>query len=302
MARSVVSFVFFTMKTFHIQKLLREPLFHFLIIGAGLFFLFNQIGEPGQREDNRIVITQADLDRLASVWLRRAGRLPSAQEREQQLDHYIREQVLYREAQVLGLDKDDIIVRRRLAQKMGYLFNDLSFIPEPTEDELRLFLADNPSQFTVPANISFSHIYFNPDSRGQKVYEDAQLLLIQLLDSSNEVIITNSGDRSLLPYDYSEVRENELTSIFGQSFASQIFTLPVGSWQGPLHSEYGVHLIFIKSHLEAQFPTLTEIKEQVASKWRAEKEREANETFFQSLLQRYDIIIKDVTKNTLLLM
>ena len=163
-----------------IRNLLREPLLHFLVIGAGLFFLFNQVGDPEVGADNRIVITQADLDRLAAVWLRRMGRPPTSQEREQQLDHYIREQVLYREALAMGLDQNDVIVRRRLAQKMEYLFNDLSLIPEPTEAELSLFLSENPEKFTVPASISFNQIYLDPTRRGQKVHEDAKKLLTQL--------------------------------------------------------------------------------------------------------------------------
>jgi len=137
------------MQRLTIHKLLREPLLHFLIIGAGLFFLFSQADDPDIGTDNRIVIMQADLERLADVWLRRTGRPPSAQDREQQLDQYIREQVLYSEALAMGLDKDDVIVRRRLSQKMEYLFNDLSLIAEPTETELNAFLTENFLKFTV---------------------------------------------------------------------------------------------------------------------------------------------------------
>ena len=171
------------MKRFKIYKLLREPLLHFLVIGAGLFFLFNQVGDPEIGTDDRIVITQANLDRLATVWLRRMGRPPTSQEREQQLDHYIRQQVLYREALAMGLDQDDVIVSRRLAQKMEYLFSDLSVIPKPSEAELSSFLSENPAKFTVPAHISFSQLYLDPNRRGQEVYADAQKLLTQLHDT-----------------------------------------------------------------------------------------------------------------------
>lgn len=282
------------MQRFNIYTLLREPLLHFLVIGAGLFFLFNQVGDPDVETNNRIIITQADLDRLAAVWLRRMGRPPSAQEREQQLDHYIREQVLYREAKALGLDQDDVIVRRRLTQKMGYLFNDLSLISEPTEVELSSFLSKNPSNFSVPGKVSFNHIYLDPDSRGQGVYEDAKHLLTQLHDLADVIDVASKGDRFLLPYDYSEVRKSDLTNLFGKSFATQLFTRPVGSWQGPLTSEYGVHLAYIKSRSEARLPPLAEIRERVFNEWLAAKQREANEAFYQSLRQRYEIVIKGV--------
>ena len=279
---------------FQIHKLLREPLLHFLIIGAGLFVLFNQVGDPEVGANNRIVITQTDLDRLAAVWLRRMGRPPTSQEREQQLDHFIREQVLYREALAMGLDQNDVIVRRRLAQKMEYLFNDLSLIPEPTEAELSSFLSENPEKFTVPASISFSQIYLDPTRRGQKVREDAKKLLTRLHAQKGITgDVTSKGDRSLLPYDYSEERENELANLFGKSFAAQLFALPMGSWQGPLTSEYGVHVVYVKSRREARLPPLDDIRARVSSEWRSVKERRANEIFYESLRQRYEIVLDD---------
>jgi hypothetical protein len=281
------------MQKFNIYTLLREPLLHFLMIGAGLFFLFNQVGEPDIVTDNRIVITQADLDRLADVWLRRTGRPPRSQEREQQLDHFIREEVLYREAMAMGLDKDDVIVRRRLSQKMEYLFNDLSATAEPTETELNTFLTDNVSKFTVPAKISFRHIYLNPNSRGQGVYEDAEKLLAQLHDPAGVTDVTSRGDRSLLPYDYSEERGKQLAGLFGESFATQLFELPAGSWQGPITSAYGVHLVYVKSHIKSRLPQLTEIRKRVSGEWQAEKQRKSNEVFYQSLRQRYEIVLDD---------
>ena len=223
-----------------------------------------------------------------------SGRPPTPQEREQQLDHYIREQVLYREALAMGLDQDDVIVRRRLAQKMEYLFDDLSLIPEPTGTELSSFLSENPSKFTVPSKISFSHIYLDTDSRGQGVYEDAKQLLKQLQDPAGVIDVESKGDRFLMPYDYSEKRESELANLFGESFAEQLFALPAGSWQGPLTSEYGVHLVYVKSRCKALLPPLAEIRTRVSNDWRAEKQQEANNAFYQSLLQRYEIVIKDV--------
>lgn len=284
------------------HNLLREPLLHFLIIGAGLFFLFSQVDDTDIATDNRIVIMQADLERLADVWLRRTGRPPSAQDREQQLDQYIREQVLYREALAMGLDKDDVIVRRRLSQKLEYLLNDLSLIAEPTEAELNVFLTENSSKFTIPAKISFSHIFLDPGRRGEGVYEDAKKLLTELRGTTGVTDTTNKGDRSLLPYDYSEERERQMARLFGESFATQLFSLPAGSWQGPITSHYGLHLVYIKSHIKSRLPQLTEIRDRVSSEWRAEKQRDAKEVFYQSLRQRYEIIVDDnIVKNAMVI-
>ena len=281
------------MKQSRLHILLREPLLHFLVIGAGLFFLFSQINNTQVETDHRIIITQANLDRLATLWLKRMGRPPSAQEREQQLEHYIREQVLYREAMTMGLDQDDVIVSRRLAQKMEYLFNDLSFIPEPSETELVTFLSEHASQFTLPATITFSQIFLDPRERNQEINKDAEQLLEQLKETKTIVDTINLGDRSLLPYKFTEERQNEINSMFGAAFTNQVFSLPISSWQGPVASEYGLHLIYITARTENRLPSLAEIRERVASEWRSTKQHEANEIFYQSLYQRYEIILDD---------
>ena len=273
--------------------LLREPLLHFLLIGAGLFFLFSQVNSSKDENRQRIVITKAKLDALATAWLKRKGRLPSSQEREQQLEYYIREQVLYREAMAMGLDRDDVIIRRRLAQKMQYLFDDLSVVSEQTEAELALFLSEHASQFTRPATISFSQVYLDPREHGNKIDEDAKQLLAQLKATPAGVDTIDLGDRSLLPYDFTKERESEIAGMFGTAFAKQAFSLPVNSWTGPINSEYGVHLIYIHSRTKAKLSPLAEIREKVARERLRTKQQEANEIFYQSLLQRYEIVLDD---------
>lgn len=281
------------MKKSKLHTFLREPLLHFLVIGAALFFIFYQINIPELKTGSRIIITQADLDILATTWLKSMGRPPTAQEREQQLEQYIREQILSREAMAMGLDKDDAIVRRRLAKKMEYLFNDLSFVPEPSKTELNTYLSEHASIFTRPAKITFSQIFFDPTIRKQNTKKDAEQLLKQLQKTTAAVDTTNLGDRSLLPYEFSEERENQVASMFGAIFASQVFALPVNSWQGPIESEYGVHLIHINSRTEEELPPLEEIHERVASEWRSAKQKNANDVFYQSLHQRYEIVLDD---------
>lgn len=280
-----------------LNTFLHEPLLHFLLIGAGLFFLFSQISDPQAKTDHRITITQAKLDILANTWLKRMGRPPSAQERDQQLEHYIREQILYREAMNMGLDKDDAIVRRRLANKMEYLFNDLSFIPEPTDTELASFLSDHTAKFILPATITFSQIYLDPGSHNQEINKVAKQLLEQLKQTTARVDTMNIGDKTQLPYKFTKARQSEISSMFGTAFTNQAFALPVNSWQGPVTSEYGLHLIYINTHTKAQLPQLAEIRQRVASEWRTTKQHEANETFYQSLHRRYEIILDDNVAN-----
>ena len=277
--------------------LLREPLLHFLVIGAALFIIFYQINDTQIKTDNRIIITQTDLDRLAATWLKNMGRPPSAQEREQQLKHFIREHVLYREAMTMGLDQDDVIVRRRLAKKMEYLFNDLSFIPEPTDAELNSYLSEHTEKFTRSATITFNQIYLAPEQHGQSINEDAKHLLKKLAAMPAGTNTINFGDQSLLPNEFTKETKNQITNLFGAAFSEQTFALPVGDWQGPITSEYGVHLVNIHARTEARLYPLNEIRKRVAREWRTTKQQKANEIFYQSLYQRYEIILDNDAAN-----
>ncbi|VAX06892.1 hypothetical protein MNBD_GAMMA25-1516 [hydrothermal vent metagenome] len=289
-------------KLSHPYRLLREPLLHFLIIGAGLFFLFNQIGNPVIDKDNKIIISKTDIDVLAKIWLRKNGRPPSAKEQEQQLKYYIREQVLYREAMAMGLDKNDVIVRRRLAKKMKYLFDDLNFIPKPEEAELELYLAENREKFTRSAAITFSQIYLSPEHRAKNISGDAKKLLVELNNSSKDLPAMNEvmkmGDRSLLPFKFNNTRKKQINNMFGADFSEQLFSIPADNlkdnrWQGPFKSGYGLHLVYVHSRTDSREYPLDDIRERVAKAWRITKQHEANEVFYQSLRQRYEIMLDD---------
>ena len=131
------------------KRWLQEPLLHFLLIGAALFALFYQVAEPESVSDNRIVISEADIDRMITLFERKLQRLPTQQELNGLVEAQIREEILYREALAMGLDQDDTIVRRRMAQKVEFMFNDLADAAEPTDEELQRFL-----ERTIPTSSS----------------------------------------------------------------------------------------------------------------------------------------------------
>ena len=272
--------------------LLREPLFHFLLIGAVFFFIFSQMNTGEDENAPQIIITKAKIEALANAFAKAKGRLPTAQEMQTQLEYDIREQVLYREAMAMGLDKDDMIIRRRLTQKMKYLFNDLGVVGKASEEELKKFVAEHPSKFTIPATISFAQVYFEPSEHETTLVEDANILLEKLRKS----MIKNSmglGDRSLLPYDFRNERKSDIRSMFGDAFMEQAFSSPTNTWEGPFNSAYGLHLIYIHKRTEDHLPPLSDIRERAQREWRSMKQHEANEIFYQSLYQRYEIIVDD---------
>jgi hypothetical protein len=283
---------FYAMNTSRLQALLREPLMHFLLIGAALFLVFDQVGDPVE-VDNRIVISQADLDILANDWLRRTGRPPSPQQVEQQLRQYIREQVLSREAVNLGLDRDDVIIRRRLAQKMQFLFDDLGQVPDPTDADLNVFMSKHVERFTLPATLSFRHIFLDPDSRGEAIQDQAQQLISRLQESNAVVDTSELGDPILLPLQFDNQTRLQISNLLGDEFAGQVYSLPVNRWSGPVASGYGLHLVYVHSRTAARVQPLAEAQQSVIRQWRAEKQQELNDLFYQGIHQRYEIILDD---------
>lgn len=275
------------------SKLLGEPLFHFLLIGLGFFVLFSQLNTNDEGTDQKeIVITKAKIDVLTGSFLRERGRSPMSYEIQNLIKSEIREELLYREALNLGLDKDDGLIRRRLAQKMKYLFNDLSVVNKASEEELKKFISEHPEKFMKPASISFSQIYFNPKEHESTLYQDANSLLEKLrittIKESNGL-----GDRSLLPYNFKNKRKIDIENTFGKKFSEYAFSSSTNTWEGPFESAYGVHLIYIQKRREAHLPTLSEIRDDVQREWKSMKQEDANEIFYQSIYQQYKIIVDD---------
>ena len=171
-----------------LRRWLREPLLHVLLIGAALFVVYYALNPgAGQRQDsNRIVITADDLAQIRLAWMAQWQRPPTPEEMRNLLDGKIREEVLSREAMALGLDKDDTIVKRRLAQKMEFVMEDASALREPADDELRRWFAQNAQRFAMPSLVTFRHLYFSPDLRGARARDDAIEALRKLAGKPEE--------------------------------------------------------------------------------------------------------------------
>ncbi len=283
-----------------LNKWLREPLVHFLLIGGALFLLYGLQNEGFVEQSNRIVISEAELDRLITLWGKKRQRPPTQFELEGLIEQQIREEVLYREARAMGLDQNDSIVRRRLAQKVEFIFADLVSQAEPTDTDLADYLATHADLFEVPGRISFVQVYLSTDKRGARVEEDASRLLADLLKASPDADIMMAGDRFMFGQQYKQQTEHDVSRLFGKDFANKLFNLPVGHWQGPVLSGYGLHLVRIDNKTDARQPELDAVRDKVHNEWLARQRRVADEAFYQSLRQRYEIIIENVkTKNAI---
>jgi len=280
-----------------LNKWLREPLLHFLLIGAALFLFYSLQNDPVDNDRNRIVVTEAEIDRLISLWEKQRQRLPARFELEGLIEAQIREQVLYREALAMGLDQDDIIVRRRMAQKVEFIFSDIASLVEPTEADLAEYLVVHADKFEIPGRVSYRQVYLNVDDRGEQVQEDATRLLVELQKAEPDADISTAGDRFMFGQDYDRQSPREVSRIFGEVFAEQLFELPVGDWTGPVQSGYGLHLVQINDKTASRQPELTEVRDKVHTEWLAQQRRDGDEAFYQSLRQRYEIIIENSDTN-----
>ena len=279
-----------------ISKLVREPLLLFLVLGALLFGLHTLVNDPPTESDttNRIQVTAAHIDQLRAGWQRQMGRPPQRQELQGLIDAFIREEVLVREALALGLDRDDIVVRRRLAQKMNFLVEDLALLNEPTEAELSDYFEQHPDLYRLPPRISFTHIYFSRDHRGDATQPDAEHALNQLAAADQPPLSAPElGDPFGLPYDYALQSPREVSNVFGQSFAGTLFDLAPATWQGPLVSGYGLHLVRVQERVEGRLPEFEEVRELVLRDFVEDSRREAKDLAFTALRDRYEIEITE---------
>lgn len=271
---------------------LKEPLLHFLLIGAGLFLLYGLQVDDVAGQPNRIVFTEADIDRIMNLWERRWQRLPTERELNGLIEQQIREQVLYREALAMGLDENDSVVRRRMAQKLEFISNDLASLAEPDDARLKAYLDTHAEQFAIPGRVSFSQIYLNADQRGEHIQDDAEKLLAELSRPAAEIDSTMTGDPFMGGYRHDDLTDYDVTRLFGKTFAQQLFELPVDVWTGPVESGYGLHLVRIDSRSGSRAPSLEQVRDKVRDEWLVAQRRKANDTLYGEMRKRYEIVIQ----------
>lgn len=269
-----------------IRAVMREPLFHFLLAGAGLFLLFSYAVGPDNTDNDEIVVSSGQIEHLTTIFVKTWQRAPTNAELRGLIDNFILEEVLYREATSIGLDKDDTIIRRRLKQKMEFLIDDFS-AADPSDVDLQKFLDDDPQRFRRDARITFENVYL-VDAESNLV--NATLAALQNDESIDPDIV---GPYGLLPRRFNDASVTNVAGQFGAAFSDTLFTLDVEQWTGPVQSPYGTHLIRIDQIVEARVPTLDEIREEVQREWLVDRREAAQQAFFDSLRDKYTITIED---------
>jgi len=275
-----------------LSTILREPLIHFFVLGAGIFLLFGLIGGSGEDQTDTIIVKAGQIDRMVEGWKKTWMRAPTVDELKGLIEDRIREEIYYREALAMGLDRDDMIIRRRLRQKMEFLSHDLTAQVDPTEAELEAYLQENTIMFLIEPWITFRHIYLNLDKRGNDTHDDALRLLARLRSGDNKIDAATLGDPFPLPRDYESVPESDVRNLFGRDFTAQLLTQELNVWHGPVPSGYGLHLVLIRERTKPRIPELDEVRDAVSREWVETRRRETNEEIFKQLRERYTVVVE----------
>jgi len=272
---------------------LREPLLHFLVLGALLFVVYGCVHRGFSNPTSRkIELTLEDLNPIEAYFVSQWHREPTTPEFAALVEDRVRDEILYREALRMGLDKNDIIVKRRLAQKMEFLSEDIANAHEPTVEELRAWYGKNEQRFAQPEKVAFRHLYFSQDRRGRRTQDDATgtlSTLIALPDSSQ--VPARLGDRFPLESAYEARTLDELSKDFGLPFAQSLFKLKPGSWQGPIQSGYGWHVVFVKSFATGRVPAFEEVEPDVKAAWLTEQRSQQWRTVYAAMRAKYEIVL-----------
>ena len=274
------------------RHLIREPLVQFLLVGLVLFGVW-QLAKPAHAArdaSNRIVITEDDLKQMAVGWAAQGLPPPSPQQMKELIDARVREEVLYREALALGLDKDDAIVRRQLARKMEFVAEDLSKLEEPKPEELRAWYEKNRARFALPPRVTFRHVYFSPDRRGANTRADAVAALTQLSGKPIDASV-GVGDTFMFQSFYGDRSMEVLAKEFGPAFARALVDVAPGAWAGPVESGYGWHLVFIDSMTPQQIPEFDAIEQEVRNAWVEEHREKTRASMYESMRARYEVVL-----------
>jgi hypothetical protein len=271
-------------------RLAREPLLHFLLLGAALFALHRAVAGPGE-VPREIVVGSGRIEALAQTFARTWQRPPTQGELDGLVADFVRDEVLYREAVALGLDRDDTVVRRRMRQKLEFL-TESSEAAAPTDAELAAHLAAHPDRFRRDDQLAFTQVFLDPTRRGAALPGDAAALLDALRTRPGSVDVEAAGDSLLLEPRYVDASQRDVARHFGPAFAEALRARPAGAWFGPVESGYGLHLVRIDARTPGGLPELADVREAVARDFEAQRRQARLDARYEEIKRGYRIEIE----------
>ncbi len=277
------------------MKFLREPLVQFLFLGGLIYFAYALFSPETEEDTSRnIVVNKSKVEWMQGSWKKRWNRLPTQEELDGVIEQYVKEVILYNEAIKMGLDKDDGVIRRRLAQKVEFLAKDLVVYTPPTEQDLKKYYDEHQDKYTPEAMYTFTQLYFNPDKRGNETLNDANKAK-EILNKERSIVqdYTRFGDNLMVGSYFEANRELHIRKNFGTNFTQELVKLAPGKWHGTILSGYGVHLVYIKEIVTPPVTPFSEVKDLVLQAWTRERQETLNEEFYAALKEAYTIVVED---------
>jgi len=273
-----------------VKRFLREPLLHFLLLGAALF-AFNALRSDNalRAGDDRIVVSRGRVENLIALHTKTWQRPPTAIELRGLVDDFILEEALYREGKALRLDRDDTIIRRRVRQKMEFVVDDIFEQAQPSEAQLEEWLAEHPELYAHPERYRFRQLYLSAEQHGGRLATDAVKVLAELRALPEDADPRGLGDPTLLEHAFADASVQTIVATFGQEFADGLAALPGGEWSGPVPSTYGLHLVRIDGRTLGELPALDEVRAAVVRDWSFTSRETAARRFYDELLARYEV-------------
>lgn len=270
-----------------IRRMLREPLFQFLLVGAILFGTHEALGGESAGTDSRVIEVPSEMIRgLRDEFLLRTGQPAARGDLEGAVRTYVENEVLFREALRWGLDRDDPIVRRRLVQKMRFVVEDGALAEAPTREKLLAFFESDPERFERPATSSFDHVFLASD-RHKDLSADAARVLAALNKDDSEW--RTQSDGFLWGASFEKVADSRLSEMMGEDAAAQIGDLEVGGWQGPVPSPFGVHLVRMRERNAARVPAFEEARSEIYQAFLEDEREAARRAALDELIDGYEV-------------
>jgi len=271
----------------NLQRLVREPLLHFLLIGAALFLVYDLKRDVRSEAPNRIVVTRGQQEQLVANFNRTWLRAPSKDELAGLIDNYVREEVFYREAMAMGLDQNDPMVRRRMRMKLEFILEDLSS-QAVADTNLAAFLQKHPEKFHTETQLSFQQVFLDL-KKHKNIEADAKELLVYL---KNGASVDTLGDPTLTPLEYRLATQSEIKRTLGEHFSNKVAELLPGDWIGPVYSAYGAHLLKVSERIEGRLPELEEIRDLVKREYLVVLKEEQKAQVYQKLRENYEVTLE----------
>jgi len=270
-----------------ISRILKDPLLHFLVLGAALFALYFTVNPKPAGDDRQIVVGKGQLEFLAARFARVWNRPPSRQELEGMVDDYVTEEIYYREALALGLDRNDAVIRKRLRQKMEFFGDSAAALLEPDDAALEDYLRANAERYRRDDLYSFRQVYFSTDRPATELDAALKRAVLELRDGARV-----DGDSSLLGSEFDHISASQVERNFGTGFAKQLDKLTPGRWSEPLRSGLGIHFVYLEEHIAGEVPPLAEIRDQVKRDWTYQRSQQLKAEFRDKLRAEYEVEIQ----------